>query len=250
MHLRLFLFAGVAPLAATLPLHAASVTTDTPPGPVTLVNLTNAPPSTPAPPQPSAKSAPGAAAPSGANGVNPNGRAVTKAPNTPPTPAEKTGAAPAPAAITNTTTASAPAAAPAPAAPAKAKASILSDYLGELKDTLKLSAEEQSEIEAFYQNDGPTLEKILNDPALSPLEQDRQVADLRNKRDTKIDDLLQDAGRRHDFSELEARYRVALLDFAAEGGLSPAPTASPAPTPNAAPPAQAEPGPATKTGAP
>jgi hypothetical protein len=214
-----FLLPGLAVLALTTGAFAET-------GPVTMVSLTNSPTPTPAPPP--------AAAPS-ATSTPP----ADPAPKPAATPDKKTSSpdpAPAPAAAP-ASTAAAPAPAPAPAtAPsspvAKASGALLDKFISDLSDAVKLSDDDKKEIQSYYQADGPTLQKILNDPSLSPLQQADQVADLRDKRDAKIDTLLQDPARQHEFYEVEAGYRVALTEAAADGGLSPAPPA-PAGAPSA-----------------
>jgi hypothetical protein len=91
-----------------------------------------------------------------------------------------------------------------------------------LADQLKLTADEKKEIQTYYLEDGPALEKILNDSSLSPLQQDQQVSDLRDARNAKITSLLGDVDRTQAFFQVESQYRVALIDSAAEGGLLPA----------------------------
>jgi hypothetical protein len=223
MNPRFFFLGGLALLAFTTGAFAQN-------GPVTIVNLstTNAPPETPAPPQANAPSAPGAQGPSGSNGITTAGKPVTKAPNTPPPAAPDPSAAPAP-----------PQAPPSKVAAnspvAKAGGSILDKFISDLSEAVKLNDDEKKEIQACYQADGATLQKILNDASLSPLQQADQVADLRDQRDAKIDALLQDPLRQHEFYTVEAAYRVALTLFAADGGLAPAPAASTPPPPPAAP---------------
>ena len=139
----------------------------------------------------------------------------------------------------------APPAAPAPAsakaaAPAK-PASILDDYIDELAAALKLSDSEKKDIEACYLDDADVLKNILNNDALSPLEQAREVSDAREARNTKIEDLLLDDDRKQVFLKIEAKYRVALTELAANGGL----VATPAPAPAAPAAAPAKPGTAT-----
>jgi hypothetical protein len=120
------------------------------------------------------------------------------------------------------------------------------DYLKDLADALKLSDDEKKEIQACYLADGVLLKNILNNDSLSPLQQARQVSDVRDVRNNKIEALLQDIDRKHTFLKVEARYRVALTEVAANGELVPAPTTPPpAPsTPTSA--APAEKAPATK----
>ena len=120
----------------------------------------------------------------------------------------------------------APPAAPAPP-PAKS-ASKLDNYINELATPLKLTDAEKKEIEGYYVADGDPLKKILNDDTLSPLQQARQVSDLRDARNVKIEALLDDLDRQHEFLKIEARYRVALTELAANGGLVAAPPPAPA----------------------
>ncbi len=130
--------------------------------------------------------------------------------------AKKTLAPPAPAPAT---VASAPSTnAPAEAAP-PAPTFKLDDYIDVLKTELKLSDLEVKTITAYYVTDGDKLKQILNDDTLSPLQQAQQVADLRSERNDKISDLLHDLQRQHAFLDLEAQYRVALTELAANGGL-------------------------------
>jgi hypothetical protein len=222
-----FLLPGLALLALTSNAFAET-------GPVTMVSLTNAPASTPATPQTNAPSAPapGSVAPSASSGGNDPAKATTKALTTPPasTPADPVAATPHPA--------PAPAAAPAgttpaaPASPAANKASVplLDKFISDLSDAMKLSDDEKKGIQSYYVADAPALQKILNDATLSPLQQAEQVADLRDKRDAKIDALLEDPIRQHEFYKVEANYRVAMTEDAADGALVP-PPASPAATP-------------------
>jgi len=129
--------------------------------------------------------------------------------------------------------ASAAAAAPAPAAPAvpaaPASTFTFAKYLDALKTGLKLSDDEQKQVQAFYLADGPTLQNILNDGSLSPLQQAQKVSDLRDARNGKIEALLENSDeRRREFMAIEAQYRVALTELAADGGLvaPPAPAAA------------------------
>jgi len=113
------------------------------------------------------------------------------------------------------------------------------DYINDLATTLKLSDEEKKDIASFYQADGTQLQTILNSDSISPLDQDRQVSDLRDARNAKIEALLGSSDRTGAFLKVEAKYRVALIELAADGGLvppsAPAPTPAPAPAPAAAP---------------
>ena len=179
-------------------------------------------PSTPAPPQPNAKSAPGAQSPNGANGVNIEGKPVTKSPNT---PEEK-------AAPQSTASKSAP----------KPAGSIFDHYLKDLNDALKFTPDQQKEVQAYYLDDGAQMKDILNNDTLSPLQQTGQVDDLRDKRNVKIEALLEDdLEKRQEFFRIEAEYRVALVEFAANGGLVPARPVAPSPNTAAPLPGQAEP---------
>jgi len=97
------------------------------------------------------------------------------------------------------------------------------DYMSELTSKLQLSKTEAKEVASYYQGDADKLDQALNDDTLSPLQKAQQVADLRGARNEKIEDLLHDFQRQRDFLEIEARYRVALTELAADGGLAPAP---------------------------
>jgi len=117
----------------------------------------------------------------------------------------------------------APVAKPAPApvvapAPAPAPALKLGDFIDELATTLKLSDADKKKIEAIYVADGATLQGILNNDALSPLQKAQEVSDLRDARNTKVVELLPDAGQQTVFFQIEAKYRVALTGLAADGG--------------------------------
>jgi hypothetical protein len=232
LKIRSLLLSGLVVLAPwTSGLAAPAETSGLPPGPVQTSSSTNAAPATSAPPQASARSAPGASSPNGANGTTRSGKAVTKAPNTPAPGA----AAPAPAPVT--------AAAVKPAA-----APVLDNYMKELADTLKLTAEEKQDIETYYLADGVLLDNILNNASISPLQQATQVSDLRDARNEKIEALLQDVDRQHEFLQIESRYRVALTELAADGGLVPAQSIPAAPAPSATPPGQTDPTPRTNRG--
>ena len=135
---------------------------------------------------------------------------ATNAPatNAPPAPAVKGGSTNAPAAV--------------PPASAQASATHelkLDDYIKDLTAALKLTDKEKQKIESYYVADGAQIKDILNNDALSPLQQARQVADLRDTRNVKIASLLDDLDRQHEFLKIEARYRVALTELAANGGL-------------------------------
>jgi hypothetical protein len=131
-----------------------------------------------------------------------------------------TAAAPAP------TTTNAPPAAPVPppAPPATLK---LDDYINDLATTLKLTDGEKHDIEAFYVSDGNLVKNILNNDKLSPFQKAAQVSEQRDVRNGRIETLLQDDGRKHAFLKIEAQYRVALTELAADGGwvAAPAPVA-------------------------
>ena len=135
--------------------------------------------------------------------------------------APATNAPPAAAAPANKETANkTPSAAPAAAAPAPAPMNPLLDgYIKDLTAALKLTDLEKKNIESYYLADGSQLKTILNDNALSPLQQAQKVSDLRDARNAKIEALLDDMDRQHEFLEIEARYRVALTELAANGGL-------------------------------
>jgi hypothetical protein len=212
-----FLLASIAAASAEFPA------TNLPPGPLESPDLNQPQPATPAPPQPNAKSAPGAQAPNGTNGTTQSGMPVTKAPTS---RHKKAGTPQAPAL---TAVASAPAKSLPPAPP------ILDAYLKELNDTLGLSATEKTEIESYYLTDAPKLNSLLNDPSLSPLQQEEQVSDLRD--------------RRNEFFKVEAVYRVALVDAAADGTLVPATPTPAAPAPSDIAPGEAEPIPTKNSGA-
>ena len=117
------------------------------------------------------------------------------------------------------------------------------DYMKDLADALKLSDDEKREIQTYYLADGVLLKNVLNNDSLSPLQQVQKVSDMRDVRNAKIEALLQDVDRKRTFFKVEARYRVALTELAADGGLVPAP----ATPPPASAPASAEKSPAAKT---
>jgi hypothetical protein len=216
MNLRSLHF-GIGLLFATMPIALAEPpATNTPPGPQQLQESTAPEPASTAPPQPNAKSAPGAASPNGTNGTTPSGKPITKTPNTPRKKGQNP-ATPAPAVA---------------AAPVKPAPPILDNYIKDLNTALALSPNEKTEIQGFYLTDAPVLNQILNDPALSPLQQAQHVSDLRDERNEKIGALLVDVDRRREFFQIEAGYRVALTDAAADGTLVPAapPPAAPAPS--------------------
>jgi len=131
----------------------------------------------------------------------------------------------------------------APAAP-PAPATKMGDYTVELTARVPLTDAEKKEVEAIYADDGVALQKILNDDSLSPLEKAQKVANLRDARNAKIETLLRDLDKQKAFREVEAIYRVALTEFAADGGLVPPPApAAPAPAPAAPTAAPAAPAP-------
>ena len=236
MNFRSHLIGAGLLVIATTAVRAESPATNLPPGPVQVPEMNKPEPATPAPPQPTAKSAPGAQAPNGTNGITRNGTPVTKAP-------------------THTKKSRTPSAAPAPAtavaaAAAKSSPPVLDAYLKELNDTLSLSPNEKSEIQNYYLTDAPKLTSLLNDPSLSPLQQEEQVSDLRDRRNARIEALLEDVDRRHEFFKVEAAYRVALIDAAADGRLAPAAPPAAAPAPSDIAPGKAEPIPTKNSGAP
>jgi hypothetical protein len=196
---RFHLLCGLACFILMARAFAKSPATNSPPGPGQIAAPTHAEPATPAP-----------------NGTSPSEKSVAKAPNT-SQKKDKSSSAAAPA----PQTASAPPAKGAPAAPAKS-VSVLDHYLQDLNDSLKLSAQEKADIQTYYLADGIQLHDILNDSSLSPLQQAQQVSDLRDKRNDKIEALLSDVDRRRDFFAIEANYRVALTEAAANGALIPA----------------------------
>jgi hypothetical protein len=102
-------------------------------------------------------------------------------------------------------------------------------YIKDLTAELKLSDSEAKQITAYYVADSDKLQQLLNDDTLSPLQQAQQVADLRSARNEKIEELLHDFQRQRDFLQVEARYRVALTELAADGGLTAPPAPAPAP---------------------
>ncbi len=132
-----------------------------------------------------------------------------------------------------------PAATPAPSAPAKASAT-LDAYVADLAGQVPLTKDEQTDITTYYQDDGAKMQAILNDPNLSPLQQQEHIDEMRDLRDAKIDALLQDADRQAKFAQVEEAYRVALVELAAQGGLVPHTTPPNVPEPTATTPAQAE----------
>ena len=130
--------------------------------------------------------------------------------------------------------------APSVATTAAPSGVTLDAYIDALADKLSLTKSEKTDIKTFYLEDGAKLQAVLNDATLSPLEQTRQVDDLRNSRNSKIDALLRDVDRQQVFDRLEADYRVALIELAAAGGLVPATPPPNVPHPTATPPGQAD----------
>jgi quinoprotein glucose dehydrogenase len=99
-------------------------------------------------------------------------------------------------------------------------AALLDGYLDTLAAQLPLSADEKAAIKNDYMADGTALRDILDNTKLSPLEQERRVTGLENARNAKIETLLGDVDRQQKFRVIEAKYRVALTDVAARGGLA------------------------------
>ena len=131
--------------------------------------------------------------------------------------------------------------APAPAsAPAATPTLTLDAYIADLASNLPLSKTEQTDVKTYYLNDGVKLQSILSDDSLSPLTQEQQIDDLRNTRNAKIEALLADVGRQSEFLKIEANYRVALVELAAQGGLVPSAPTPNVPQPTATPPNQAD----------
>ena len=113
-----------------------------------------------------------------------------------------------------------PVATPPPAAAQPSATTGLFDaYLKELTAALKLTDSEKKKIQGYYVADGAQIKEILNNDALSPLQQARQVSDLRDVRNIKIKALLDDLDRQSEFLKIEARHRVALTELAANGAL-------------------------------
>ncbi len=232
MKSRSILFSGLVVLVPLTGVFAADNGGSPPPGPVQPSSSTNAQPATPAPAQANttAKSAPGAAAPNGSNGATPSGTTVTKTSNTPSKP--NSPATPPPA--------------PSPAS--KPVATILDNYLKDLGEAFTLSDNEKKAIQSFYLADGILLKNVLNNDSVSPLQQAQQVSDLRDTRNAKIEALLEDVDRQQEFLKVEAHYRVALTELAADGGLIPAGAVPPVAAPTQTPPGKAEPIPETNKG--
>ncbi len=140
-----------------------------------------------------------------------------------------------------------------PAAPAN----VMDAYTVELVARVQLTDDEKKQVEDIYKDDGVALHNILNNDSLSPLQKAQQVADLRDARNQKIETLLHDLDRDKAYREVENMYRVALTEYAADGGLVPPPppapeTPAPAPAPaqNAAPGQKGAPPAPPKTDAP
>ena len=127
----------------------------------------------------------------------------------------------------------APAAPTPPPAPAASAPLKLEDYINDLAKTLQLSDTDKKSIEDIYVADGDPMKTILNNDTLSPLQQAQQVSDLRDVRNAKIEAVLTDSTKQHEFLSLEAKYRVALTMLAAADGWVAAPPPAPAPATNA-----------------
>jgi hypothetical protein len=132
-----------------------------------------------------------------------------------------------------------PAPAPVPAPVSAAGKATLDGYIQALTDQLSLSKDEQKDIKTYYLDDGAPLSTILNNASLSPFQQTRQVDDLRDTRNAKIEALLRDVDRQQAFLKVEADYRVALTELAANGELVPTSPPPRVPEPTATPPAEA-----------
>jgi len=135
-------------------------------------------------------------------------------------------APPASAPVTKAAATNAPAATPPAPAPAPAGLT-LDDYIKDLTAQLNLTDSEKRQIERFYVADGGQVKDILNNDAISPLQQAQQVAAIRDTRNTRIEALLDGLDRQRDFLRIEAKYRVALTELAADGGLVAAPPPAP-----------------------
>jgi hypothetical protein len=114
----------------------------------------------------------------------------------------------------------APAPTPLPAtAVAPAPAGLkLDDYINEVASTLGLADVDKKKIEDLYIADGAPLKGILDDGELLPLQKAEQVSDLRDARNAKVIELLPNTGEQEAFYKVEAKYRVALTELAANGG--------------------------------
>jgi quinoprotein glucose dehydrogenase len=97
---------------------------------------------------------------------------------------------------------------------------LLDAYLDTLATKLPLSAEEEAAIRAEYLAGAPAVHEAMNDRSLAPLEQQQRVDAIEQARDARIDAQLQDVERRHAFHEIEAEYRVRLVDLAARGAFT------------------------------
>jgi len=148
---------------------------------------------------------------------------------------------------------------PPPAAPVEAALPVTSklkatDYFDALANGLSLTDPEKKEITDIYEADGAAIQKIGNDASLSSLQKAQQIADLRDTRNSKIEDILHDIDRKKAFHDVEVVYRVDVTVIALDGQLLPPPPpapAIPAPAPAAAPtPAKSEPAPAAKPAPP
>jgi len=225
-----FLLCGAAALSLATLAVADSPATNTAAAPTQSPAPQKPQPNTPAPKQANAKAAPKAQSPN--TEMAKKGKAKEK-----PVTASATPANPAATA----------AATPAPAAPAMAAAkqtqTVLDHFLQDLDDALKLTAEQKKQIQSYYLADAAPLHSILDDPSSSPLQQAQQAADLRNRRNARVESVLADVQQQHDFYTVEANYRVALLEAAADGTLGGAPVqggaggGAVAPTPTPAAPA-------------
>ena len=116
----------------------------------------------------------------------------------------------------------------------------LDAYIQALTGELTLSKDESQDIKTYYLDDGTKMSQILNDASLSPLQQTQQIDDLRDARNGKIEALLRDVDRQQAFLKMEAGYRVALTELAANGGLVPTTKTPTVPEPTATAPNQAE----------
>jgi hypothetical protein len=178
---------------------------------------------------------PAAAAPPAATTSKPPPAPAKGKPAQRATTATKPGGTTEPSARQTASSAPKPTSAPTPAGGKL----TLDAYIQALTDQLSLSKDEQKDIKTYYLDDGSTLNGILNDASLSPFEQTRQVDDLRNARNAKIEALLRDVDRQQGFLKTEAGYRVALTELAANGELFPTSPTPRVPEPTATAPAQA-----------
>jgi hypothetical protein len=115
----------------------------------------------------------------------------------------------------------APAATPAPPAPAEEL--TLDTYINEVAKALKLDDTDKKIIESYYVADGVQMNNLLNSGDLSPLQKADQISGIRDARNAKIKVLLHDVVLEQTFFTIEARYRVALTELAADKGLIAAP---------------------------